>query len=137
MLAFPYLSVREVSIASNLRGVDPTRALADLQTAADLDPLSADPGRLAGTIGLQTGRYEAAQVRFDQVTARDPGGWFGWLGTGLAASALGERSLARKDFERAASIERNNAAIQAALARVDSAHPLPPIQALQMLVIAS
>ncbi|MBV9803186.1 MAG: O-antigen ligase family protein [Solirubrobacterales bacterium] len=136
VLAFPYLAVREVSIATNLRGVDPGRALARLQTAADLNPLSADPGRLAGTIALESGRYAVAAERFGQVTARDPGGWFGWLGTGLAASALGDRSSARSDLERAASIERDNTAISAALARVDTSHPLAPLTALQLLVVA-
>ncbi len=134
VLAFPYLSVRETSIASDVQAFDPVEALSHLQTAADLNPLSAIPGRLAGTIALQTGRYDVARERFEQVTARDPGGWYGWFGAGLASSALGERSRARRDFETAASIERSNRAIQAALERVDTAHPLSPTDALGMLV---
>jgi hypothetical protein len=135
-LAFPYLSVRETSIASDVASSDPVKALSDLQTAADLDSLSAVPGRLAGTIALQTGRYAVARDRFAQVTARDPGGWYGWLGSGLAASALGHRSQARRDFETAASIEASNPAIQAALRRVDTADPLSPTDALRMLLVA-
>lgn len=134
VLAFPYLSVRETSIASDIQGTHPVKALSHLQTAADLNPLSAIPGRLAGTIALETGRYEVARGRFEQVTARDPGGWYGWFGAGLAASALGDRVQARRDFETAASIERTNRAIQAALDRVDTADPLSPVDALHMLV---
>ena len=54
--------------------------------AAELNPLSADPDRLAGTIALKVGLPNIAAARFTRATDRDPGGWFGWLGAGLAAS---------------------------------------------------
>ncbi|MBV8218810.1 MAG: hypothetical protein JO325_10125, partial [Solirubrobacterales bacterium] len=133
VLGFPYLSVREVSVASDLRQTDPTGALSDLGTAADLNPLSADPGRLGGTIALTTGQYASAQRRFDQAIARDPGGWYGWLGAGLAASGSGNRALARHDLETARSINRREPVIRMALDRVDTTHPLPPIVAIQDL----
>ncbi len=128
-----YLSVREVSIASNLRQSDPARALHVLQTAADLNPLNADPGRIAGTIALQTGQYAIARERFQQSISREPGGWYAWLGAGLAASALGDRAAARHDLEMAKSIDSKDAVISAALDRVDSDHPLSPADALQMV----
>ena len=128
-----YLSVREVSIASDLRGSDPARALHDLQTAADLNPLNADPGRIAGTIALQTGQYATARQRFQQSISREPGGWYAWLGAGLAASALGDRAAARHDLEMAESIDSKDAVISVALKRVDSAHPLSPAAALQLV----
>jgi O-Antigen ligase/Tetratricopeptide repeat len=128
-----YLSVREVSIASDLRQTDPARALHVLQTAADLNPLSADPGRLAGTIALQTGRYSVARERFQQAISREPGGWYAWLGAGLAASALGDRAAARHYLEMAAAIDSMDSVIGGALDRVDSTHPLSPTDALRML----
>jgi hypothetical protein len=128
-----YLSVREVSIASDLRASDPARALQDLQTAADLNPLDADPGRIGGTIALQTGQYASARERFQQSISRDPGGWYAWLGSGLAASALGDRAAARHDLEMAKAIDSKDAVIQVALDRVDTAHPLTPADALQMV----
>ena len=87
------------------------------------------------TIALQTGSYETALERFNQVTSRDPGGWYGWLGAGLAASALGHRSLARHDFEMAGAIKPRDRLIGEALARVDTTNPLSPVAALQMLVV--
>ncbi len=136
VLGFAYLSVREVSVASNLRQTDPARALGDLDTAADLNPLSADPGRIGGTIALQTGQYGQALRRFRQSISRDPGGWYAWLGAGLAASALDDRRLARDDLEMAGSINTREPAIQEALRRVDGPHPLSAAAALQMLAAA-
>jgi Flp pilus assembly protein TadD len=133
VLGFPYLAVREMSVATDLRQTNPAQALRSLSTAADLNPLSADPGRIAGTIALGTGRLATATQRFEQAIARDPGGWYPWLGAGLAASARGARALARHDFEVAASINPKQIVAQEALSAVDSAHPLLPATALAQL----
>lgn len=136
VLGLPYLSAREVSIATSASARDPTGALADLRRAAKLDPLSADPGRLAGTIALRNGEFLEAEQRFGQAAAREPGGWFAWLGEGLAASELGDRTRARHDFKVAASIDSLQPAVVDALARVDTTHPLGATQALDMLLVA-
>lgn len=135
-LGLPYLSVREVSVASSLRQSDPDRALSALQTAADINPLSADPARIGGTIALTTQRYATARSRFEQAISRDPGGWYAWLGAGLAASAAGDRVAARHDFQVAASINRQEPVIRRALDQVDTAHPLSPVAALQLLALS-
>jgi hypothetical protein len=136
VLGFPYLAVREESVAGNLRQSDPARALHDLAIAADLNPLSADPGRIAGTIALTDQRYAVAQQRFEQSVSRDPGGWYAWLGAGLAASVRGERALARHDLEVAGSINRQEPVIRQALARLDTDHPLSPATAVQQLALS-
>jgi hypothetical protein len=133
-LGLPYLSVREVSQASDVAPTNPSAALRDLRTAADLDPLSAVPGRIAGTIALRNGDYKIAAARFEQAISREPDGWFSWLGAGLAASALGDRTVARHDFAVAARLNSRQPAVVQALARVDTEHPLTPAQALRMLV---
>src|SRR6185312_12705321 len=133
VLGFPYLSVRETSIGSDLGQTDPAKALHALSIAADLDPLSANPGRLAGIIALTSRSYVAARERFEQAISRDPGGWYAWLGAGLAASALGDRAQARRDFRIAVSLDPRNALIAGALAAVGSKNPLTPAQALQHL----
>ena len=135
-LSFSYLSVREVSIGSDLRGSNPTQALAHLKTAADLNPLDSEPGRLGGTIALQSGSFEEAQRRFDQAVSRQPGGWFSWFGAGLAASALGERTVAHHDFAVARSLNSSQQVVKDALARVDGPRPLTPQEALDQLVLA-
>jgi hypothetical protein len=133
VLALPYLSIREISQASDISAGNPAAALADLATAADLDPWNPDPARLAGTIALQNGRFAEAQERFRQAIEREPDGWFAWLGAGLAASALGDRGGAATDFKTAAAINSQDSTIRAALARVFSRHPLTPGDALSML----
>jgi O-Antigen ligase len=134
-LGFSYVSVREVSLANDVRQTDPSLALKDLTIASELNPLSADPGRIGGTIALQTGRYMQAQRRFTQATTRDPGGWFAWLGRGLADSALGYRRRARQDLAVAYRINPHQPVVRLALERVSSRRPLAPAAALRQLVL--
>ena len=135
VLAFPYLSVREVSIADDEQASAPAAALNAFTRAADLNPLSSIPGRLGGAVALTHGEYTVAVQRFRQSLDREPGGWFAWLGAGLASSANGDRATARHDFQVALSINSRQQAIREALARVDSQHPLTSDQAFKMLVV--
>ncbi len=135
-LGFPYLSVREVSAASSVAPRNPASALRDLTRAADLNPLSADPGRLGGTIALRNGLFNEAEQRFRQAIAREPGGWYAWLGDGLAASALGDSVRAHHDFRVAERIDKDQPAVQQALARVNTTHPLTPAEAFKLLVLS-
>jgi O-Antigen ligase len=136
VLGFPYLAVREESVASDLRQSDPARALSDLDTAGDLNPLSAVPDRVAGTIALEVGQYTTADARFGQAIDRERGGWYSWLGQGLATSALGQRTLARHDFEVAAAINPREPVIREALAQVETKRPLSASVALQRLALS-
>lgn len=135
VLVLPYLSVRDVSLATDIRQRDAAAALRDLDRAASLNPLSAVPGRLAGAIALQTGQFGEAEQRFRQAIGREPGGWFSWLGDGLAASMLHDRARAHHDFEVAASINPRQTAVEQARAEVYSRHPLRPAQAFNLLVL--
>ena len=135
VLGVPYLSVREVSLGSNASATNSRAALDDLATAASLNPLSAVPGRLAGAIALQIGDYRTAEARFDQSVAREPGGWFSWLGAGLAASAQGDPRTAHRDFARADRINSQQPAVTAALHRVYGRTPLTSAQAFNLLVL--
>ena len=135
-LGLPYLSVREVSIASDLTASSPARALQALDTAARLNPLSADPGRVAGTIALHNGLYAVAERRFAQAIARDPAGWYAWFGAGLAASARHQRHLAVGDLAVAAAINNRQPAVLDARHAAAGRHPLAPERALAELVVA-
>jgi O-Antigen ligase len=134
VLGFPYLSVREVSIATNIRTSAPAQALTDLRRAAGLNPLNPIPPRLAGVIALQIQRPAEAQARFRQSIARDSGSWFAWLGAGLAASELGQKDRARRDFATAESIDAAQPAVRQALRRINSPAPLEPSEAFKLLL---
>jgi O-antigen/teichoic acid export membrane protein len=136
VLGFTYLSVREISVAGNIAAANPGGALHDLSLAADFDPLSSDAGRLAGEIALENHLYRTAETRFRQSLGEEPLGWLSWLGAGLAASELGDRTTARHDYEIAERIDGRQPAVQRALAQIDTAHPLSAAEALQLLVVA-
>ena len=135
VLAFPYLSAHEVQVASRVDSGNPSAALNDLRVAAKLNPLSSDPGRLAGAIALRTGRWTLALRQFRKSISAEPGGWFSWLGAGLAESALGEPEQAHKYFAEADQIDARQPAVQDALQRVFSKSPLTSDEAFKLLVL--
>jgi hypothetical protein len=133
VLGFPYLSVREVSLASDTKSI--TVALRDLKRAAELNPLSSIPGRTAGAIALRDGQYRVAEQRFNQAVNRQPGGWFSWLGLGLAASALDERQAAHLYYAEAYSINKQQPAVSEGLRRVYTNHPLTTAEAFKLFIL--
>lgn len=133
VLGFPYLAVRKTSQAADIAFSNPRAALADLRMAAELDPTSPEPTRLAGTIALDAGLPQVAQQRFAQTIAREPDGWYAWLGEGLAQSTLGNPAQALSDYRMAARINSQQPVIGDAVTRVDTTRPLTPAQALQAL----
>ena len=135
VLAFPYLSAREVQLASHADSGNASAALKDLRLAAKLNPLSSDPGRLAGAIALRNGRWALAANQFGKSISAEPGGWFSWLGAGLAESALGEPERAHRDFSQANRIDARQPAVRAALQRVYSRTPLTSDEAFKLLVL--
>ncbi|HEY2771434.1 MAG TPA: O-antigen ligase family protein [Solirubrobacteraceae bacterium] len=134
VLGFPYLSVRKVSSASNARSINPAAAISDLRTAAKLNPLEAAPDRVAGTIALENGNFTEAVTFFQRAIQREPGGWFAYLGAGLAASTLGNEGQAHRFLQQAAAINNKQPAVTEALARVNSTHPLTLPEALRLLI---
>ncbi len=136
VLTLPYLSVREVSMASDIGASDPAAALHDLQLAADLNPLNSDAGTRAGLLALSEAQNLVARQRFAQAIDREPGSWLPWLGTGLADSALGERASAARALRHAYSINNRQPPIKVGLQRVFSARPLTYAEAVPLFEIA-
>ncbi len=133
VLGFPYLAVREVSVANDVRSRDPADALSRLQTAAKLNPLSSDPDEIGGTIALETGRYADAERLFEQALRRRPHGWFAWLGAGLAASAQHHPARAEHDFAYAASLNSREPLLPTVLMRARTRDPVSVREALDFL----
>jgi tetratricopeptide (TPR) repeat protein len=135
VLAFPYLAAHEVQVASRAEGTNPSAALTDLRRAASLNPLSSDPGRLAGAIALRNGRWTLALDQFQKSIKAEPGGYFSWLGAGLAESALGEPEQAHRYFVEASKINARQPAVKDALQRVYTKTPLTSDEAFKLLVL--
>jgi hypothetical protein len=135
VLAFPFLSAHEVQVASRAEADNPSGALSDLRVAARLNPLSSDPGRLAGAIALRNGRWTLGLRQFRKSLSAEPGGWFSWLGAGLAESALGEPEQAHRDFVEATRINARQPAVLDALQRVFTKTPLTSDEAFKLLVL--
>lgn len=135
VLGIPYLAVRYTSIGADAGARHPRAALAAFATASRLNPLSSVPDRMAGVVALQAGEPGVAQQRFARSISREPGGWFAWLGAGLAASEQGHVALAREYFARAHAIDDTRPVIALALARVGSRHPLTTSQAIGQLPV--
>lgn len=132
-LALPYLAEREVAAAGREWHEDPARAFAQLDRAAQLNPLSARPELVAGVIALELERPRLAERRFTAAIARDDNDWFAYLGRGLAASAQGAQVRARADYLRARALDPLEPLVHEALERVGTVRPLTSNQAIQRL----
>lgn len=132
-LALPYVAEREANAAASDWQQDPTAALAQLDRAARLNPLSARPDLLAGVIALELGQPALARDRFDRALDRDPDDWFAHFGRGLAASALDEPAAARADYRRAHELSPDEPLVDDALRAVDGPKPLTAEQAFAHL----
>lgn len=132
-LALPHLAQREVDAAASGWQRDPTRAFTQLDHAADLDPLSSDPGVYGGVIALELGQPAEARRRFDQAIGRENDNWFALFGRGLAESALHQRGAARQDYLRARALDPGEPLLREAVSRVAGHRPLTAAEAFGSL----
>jgi tetratricopeptide (TPR) repeat protein len=89
--AAPWVSALYVDRAAEGWSEDPEGALADLDRAASLNPLSDVPDATAATIALRLRRVEDAERRFAEVLDRDPANGYAALELGLIAASEGRR----------------------------------------------
>ena len=80
--AGPWLSERYISQAAGIWPGHPARAFENLDSAASLDPLSAHPKLVAGSIALRLGRPAQASRYFREALKRDPGDVYALLELG-------------------------------------------------------
>ena len=103
-IALPWLSRRDVDEAAKVFDRRPADALARLDRAADLDPLSDRPLLVAGTIALRLGDLERADGAFARALGRNPRGAYAALERGAIASARGQRGAALVLLRRAVAL---------------------------------
>jgi hypothetical protein len=132
-IALPYAAERETGEAASTWATDPSAALAKLDRAESLNPLSSRAALTAGVIQLELREILQARASFEQAAERDPDDWFAHFGLGLAATAAGDRASARAQYERAHALSPDEPLIDDALRRVDGRRPLSYAEAFTRL----
>lgn len=89
-LAAPWLSRMEVQSAARVWRQAPATAYARLRDAADLNPLSAEPNLIAGTIALRLQQVAVARRQFELALDRVRGDAYATLELGAIASSDGD-----------------------------------------------
>jgi tetratricopeptide (TPR) repeat protein len=93
-LLMPWLSQLQLQSAAHVWTKAPNVAYSRLHEAAELDPLSAAPDLLAGSIALRYEELTRADRAFAKALSRDPGNVYATLERGAIASAQGRRTAA-------------------------------------------
>jgi tetratricopeptide (TPR) repeat protein len=119
-LTAPWLSSLEVQSAGKIWVRAPQQAYARLDHAARLNPLSAEPYVVAGSIALRRGETGRAAHEFALALKRTPGEAYATLELGAIASARGEPRRALELLERAVRLSPREPLARAALATVRS-----------------
>lgn len=117
-LVLPWTAAIEMQRASRVWPTDPAAAFRQLELAADLNPLSSRPAIVEGTIALRLGQADRATDAFTRALERDPREAYSTLALGALASQRGDREQALTLLRRAATLNRQDAITQGALAQV-------------------
>ncbi|HVR06226.1 MAG TPA: O-antigen ligase family protein [Solirubrobacteraceae bacterium] len=117
-LAAPWLSALQVQSAVRVWVDQPDLAYARLQDAARLNPLSAEPDVVAGSIALRRGELSRADRDFARALGRTPGEAYATLERGAIASAQGRRGAALVLLAHAARLDPRDPLTREALAVV-------------------
>jgi tetratricopeptide (TPR) repeat protein len=116
--AAPWLSELEVQSAARSWTTAPRAAYDRLDSAASLNPLSAEPDLVAGNIALRYGDLARADRYFAGALARSPRDAYATLERGVIASNLGNRAAALAYLQQAAGLNPRDPVTRQALAAV-------------------
>lgn len=114
-LTAPWLSRMEVQSAASVWRSSPSTAYARLRQAGRLNPLSAEPSSIAGTIAVRLDEPGRAGRQFQQALNRVPGDAYATLELGAIASSRGESAAALRLLRRAAALNPRSALTEQAL----------------------
>lgn len=123
-LALPWISARLTDSAAAGWAADPQAAFSHLQTARELNPLSARPDLVAGTIAVRDDRPGEATAAFARAVSREPTNWYARLELGTLELAAGESARGIAELRRARALNPREPLIATALRRARSDAPL-------------
>lgn len=124
--ALPWGAARYTDSAANGWPADREAALSRLETARDLNFLSARADLVAGTIALRSDDMKEAEAAFANAVEREPTNWYALLELGTLRIIDGDRDAGLAFLERASSLNPTEPLIAAAMRRARSRTPLPP-----------
>jgi O-antigen ligase len=104
-LVIPWMSLLEQHRAVTVWRTDPKAAFDRLDTAGSLNPLSATPQLLAGSIALRLDRNEEAMKYFRQALERDPRDAYAHLELGALLAQAGRRDEALRVLGEGAKLD--------------------------------
>jgi O-antigen ligase len=124
VLAGPWLAERETRRALDGWRASPAGSFDRLDRAAGLNPLSARPHTVAGTIAVELGQLDRARAAFREALAIEPANAYALLELGAIAAERGDRRRALALLRRARGLRPRDEAVRYALARVLRAQPV-------------
>jgi hypothetical protein len=123
-LALPWLAQRSVDEALRTWRRDPGAALAALDRARRLNPLTDRPDVLGGAIASRLGRWRLMEARYERAVERAPFDWYAQLGLAVAASRTGRFGVAREAAARARALKRGDPVVADVLRDVTAGRPV-------------
>lgn len=123
VFVLPWISAREVALASSGWPRDPALAFARLRTAERLNPLSDIPAETAGLIAARRGDDSRARDAFARAVGRNGDNWYSRLELGLMEARLGRRGAALHQLARAAELNPREAVVATVRRRVETGKP--------------
>lgn len=115
----------ENAAASGWRS-DKATAFRRLDRAASLDPLSAEPYVLAGSIALRAGDVTRAGSAFRRALEREPDNWYAHLELGLVEGSRGRYEPAAASLRRARELNPRDPVVALAQRLVAARKPIHP-----------
>ena len=124
--AFPWAAQREIQHAAAVWRTNSDAALAMLDRAHALNPLSDQADLVAGAIASRLHRFGLARERFRSAVRRSPDDWYANLELGIAASLAGPRDLAASSLRRAAALDPREQIVRGVLRTFTAGRRIDP-----------
>ncbi len=118
------LSSRLVRSAQATAGADPATARSELELAARLDPLDADPLVSAAILARRDGSEKQARADLDAALAREPRSWFAHFERGLLAASQDDRPTTLAQLSAARALNPRQPVVTDAIAAARAGRPV-------------
>ena len=133
-LIFPGLSASYSDAALSGWRLDPAAAYARLDRAGALDPLSAEPYLLQGSMALELGDTSRARAAFTEALQREPKNWYAYLQLAMLEGSLGDNAAARRYLNRSLALNPNDKVADKVRRLLDQGRAIDPNELNQRFV---